>query len=506
MATTTERAAPPEGAADRARREPRAESPDRSRVRAGSVRSFAGTRVRLLAGFAVLTAASIGLSLLLVHQILSSRLEEDVARSLAQEIDEFRRLSQGVDPRTGEPFGTDIRRLFGVYFSRNVPDEGEVLVSAAGRRLYRAARAGDGDYRPGEVLRLVALQGGLATSSSGSVETSAGTARYVSVPLRFGGDVLGAFVVANFPESEQREIDDAVVVAAQVSAVVLLLAFAVAWLAAGRVLAPLRLLRETAHAITETDLTRRIPIESDDEVARLAETFNEMLDRLEAAFATQRQFLDDVGHELRTPITIVRGHLELLSDDPEERRQTLALVDDELERMARLVSDLLTIAKAERPDFLTLEPIELESLTEEAHSKLRALGRRGWRLESVGRGSLLADRHRLTQALVQLAENAVKATGDGDEIWLGTFVADGEARLWVRDSGPGIPYEEQGAIFERLEQGSAARGVGTGLGLGLSIVQAIARAHGGRVEIRSRPGAGATFTVVVPVAGPGGPR
>lgn len=507
MTATTERAPAPATAGE-TRDEPLELPPGGSRVRGAWVRSFAGTRARLLAGFAALTAVSMGLSLVLVYQVLSSRLEEDVARRLTQEIGEFRRLSRGVDPRTGRPFGTDVRRLFDVYFARNVPDEGEVLVSAVGSRMYRGARAGDVDDQPGEVLRLVALEGGLAASSAGGVESSSGTARYVSVPLRSGDTVLGTFVVANFPANEQEEIRDAVVVAAKVSAVVLLLAFAVAWLAAGRVLAPLRLLRETAQSITETDLTRRIPVESDDEVARLAETFNEMLDRLEAAFATQRRFLDDVGHELRTPITIVRGHLELLSDDPAERAETLALVDDELERMARLVSDLMTIAKAEQPDFLELGPVELGSLTEEVHSKLAALERRTWSVESVGRGVLLADRQRLTQALVQLAENAVKVTRDDDEIALGTFVADGEARLWIRDSGPGIPDEEQDAIFERLERGSAARGVpfASGLGVGLSIVRAIAYAHGGRVELRSRPGAGATFTVVVPVTGPEGAR
>ena len=116
-------------------------------------------------------------------------------------------------------------------------------------------------------------------------------------------------------------MQDAVRLAALVLVSVLLIACALAWVVAGRILAPLHELRDTARAITETDLTRRIPVSGDDELAELARTFNAMLDRVESAFASQRAFVSDASHELRTPITIVRGHLELLGDDPEERRE-----------------------------------------------------------------------------------------------------------------------------------------------------------------------------------------
>ena len=115
---------------------------------------------------------------------------------------------------------------------------------------------------------------------------------------------------------------------------------------------PAAALGDTARSISETDLSRRIPVTGNDEIAELARTFNAMLDRLERAFATQRAFVSDASHELRTPITIVRGHLELLGDDPEERRETVALVTDELDRMSRFVDDLLLLARAEREDFL----------------------------------------------------------------------------------------------------------------------------------------------------------
>jgi two-component system OmpR family sensor kinase len=115
---------------------------------------------------------------------------------------------------------------------------------------------------------------------------------------------------------------------------------------------------------------------------------------------------------------------------------------------------------------------------------------------------ILADRHRLTQAVMGFAQNAVQHTGDGDPIWIGTAVRGGEALLWVRDSGPGIPFADQERVFERFARASASRRRSAGAGLGLAIARAIAEAHGGRVELSSRPGAGAMFTVVVPVGGP----
>jgi signal transduction histidine kinase len=279
--------------------------------------------------------------------------------------------------------------------------------------------------------------------------------------------------------------------------VVLLASFLAAWVGVGQLLAPLRQLRDTTHSITEADLTRRVTVRGRDEVAQIAERFNEMLDRLEAAFETQRRFVDDAGHELRTPITIVRGHLELLSDDAEDRHETVALVLDELDRMSRMVDDLLLLANAEKPDFLHPGPVDVEALTRELHTKVTALAPRAWRVESTGRGTIRADRQRITQAVMQLAENAARQTGRADVIALGTRVVDGEAHVWVRDTGQGIPYDEQPHVFDRFVRGSG-NGRADGAGLGLSIVDAIARAHGGRVELSSRPGAGATFTLVIP--------
>ncbi len=467
----------------------------------GARRLFAGARTRILAAFVMLLAASTAVSVIGIRELLLVRTSDRVNASLRQEVDEFRRLARGVDPRTSRPFGDDLERIFSVYKDRNVPGAGEIVLMYSEGRLFdtisdlRGGRVDFGD----ELDRWTSL----TRTESGELQTATAEVRYVAVPVnRRDGTPQGAFVVASSLTAEEEEVTDAVRLAAIVLVSVLLIASALAWAVAGRILAPLRLLTETARSITESDLTRRIPTTGRDEIAELARTFNDMLDRLQGAFATQRSFVSDASHELRTPITIVRGHLELLGDDPQERRETVALVTDELDRMSRFVDDLLVLAKAERDDFLRVGQLELGAFTDELLDKAVALGRRRWRLAARGETTLVADRQRLTQAMMGLAQNAVQHTDEDAEIAIGTAVDGDEAHLWVRDSGPGIPRSDQARIFERFARASGSRRRSEGAGLGLSIVRAIAEAHGGRVELDSRPGAGATFTIVIPLRGP----
>jgi signal transduction histidine kinase len=458
---------------------------------------FGSARARILAFYVVLLAFSGVVTAVLIGQILTVRTSERVQDSLVQEVDEFRELTTDcVNPQTRRPCD-DLETLFDVYFSRNVPSEGETILTFIGEERYERRSSARG--RGAEFMAAAARWVRLNEAESGSLDTSIGEVRYLAVPVRRGSEVSGTFVVTAALGQELEEVREAVVVTIAVEAIVLLLASLLAWIVAGRVLAPLRLLSDTARAITETDLTRRIPVRGTDEIAELARTFNAMLDRLQTAFDAQRDFVNDASHELRTPITIVRGHLELLGDDPDERSETVALVTDELDRMSRFVDDLLLLAKAGRRDFLTLEDVDLDQLTDELLAKARALGARDWHLDSRASFILSADRQRLTQAMMGLAQNATQHTEDGEVVALGTAVRDGTVRLWVRDEGPGIPRTDQARIFERFARASGGRRRSEGAGLGLAIVRAIAEAHGGGVEVKSRPGAGSTFTIVIPV-------
>jgi signal transduction histidine kinase len=437
------------------------------------------------------------LGLLAQRAVLLARFDRSVDEALQQERGEVEQLAGGTNPATGEPFGADVAAIFDTFLARNLPNEGEVFLTLVDGQPYKATLA-PGDVRLQDDPQLVARWASLTEGERGSVGTAEGEVRYLAVPLRADGASQGVFVVADFVRAERDEIESTIRTEAVVSLIVLVVAAGVAWWTAGRLLRPVRQLTDAAEGIDDTDLGRRIPVEGDDEIARLARRFNEMLDRLEGAFASQRAFVDDAGHELRTPITIVKGHLAVMGDDPEDRRRTMAVVDAELDRMARIVEDLLVLAKAEQPDFLRPEPVEAADLTTSLLVRAQALGPRRWALDECAVGPLEADAQRLTQAVLNLARNALEHTPDGTEVAIGSrWELDG-LRLWVRDRGPGIPAAERDHVFERFGRGTAARPRSEGAGLGLAIARSVAEAHGGRLELADTPGGGATFTIVLP--------
>jgi signal transduction histidine kinase len=469
--------------------------------RAGKRSGLASIRVRLLATFIlVLTLATVG-SVVVVRAILVNRSDHRIDSELRQEAREVRRLSTGSDPDTGKPFGGRVKRIFEVFLERNIPAPHEAQLTFVDGELYLRSRTVD-PYQLDEDPELIERWGTLEQPDRGQVETPAGPVEYLAVPVRADGATKGVFVVAVFRDLWLEEINPAIAGAAGVGAIVVLIGSLLAWRLADRILEPVEKVTQAARGISESDLRGRIEISGNDEIARLAQTFNEMLDRLEDAFTIQRRFIDDASHELRTPITIIQGQLDVLSDDPESRRKTLEIVMDELERMSRFVTDLLILARADRPDFLALDSVDVATLSEDIFTKARSLADREWKLDDAGGGLVIADRQRVTQAMMQLAQNAAQHTDEGDEITLGSVVEDGHVRLWVRDGGPGIPTDEQPHVFDRFRRGSRGRGPSEGAGLGLSIVKAIAQAHHGRVELDSRSGQGSTFTVVLPVDQP----
>ncbi|UED88767.1 sensor histidine kinase [Streptomyces profundus] len=449
-------------------------------------------------------AISLVTVVVLVRSVLWRDMDERVNQLLGQETSEFHNFVEvGRDPRTGEPFD-DPRRLLTDYLERQFPEPAEELLGfvpdSPGGRLIRQPREIRADLPLHEDQDAVERVLG-AAERSGTLERPAGEVRWVKVHITTGGsDEPAVLVVAFHPQEAMASVRDVVRVLMLVAVLALLMTCVVGWWVAGGILKPIRLVRNTAHQLTEQDLSRRIPVRGSDDVSALARTFNAMLDRLERAFATQRRFVDDAGHELRTPITIVRGHLELMSEgaDPAsvaERRETLRLVSDELDRMSRIVEDLLLLAKAEQPDFVRPEPVQLAELTADVFVKARTLGERRWELAEVADGEWDVDPQRITQAMVQLAQNAVGHTGVGDTIRIGSRPLPGRVEFYVADSGPGVPDADAPFVFERFWRGPDRRGGGAGLGL--SIVRAIAEGHHGRAELRPTPGGGATFLLTL---------
>lgn len=462
---------------------------------------LSGIRVRVLVAYVGLLLLALAVSLLVTRQLLFARLDRQIERDLAQEVEELRKLAGGLDPRTGDPFGTDSAAIFETFLTRNVPADGEAFFTLVEGRPDRFSLD-----PPAQLLaddRLVSEWGRVTTARRIDVDTAAGSARLLVVPLRADGVTSGTFVVAAFPREAQAELNDELRIIALSAGLVLALSSAAAWSLAGRVVRPVRELTATAHRISDSDLSARIPVEGHDELAELGHTFNDMLDRLEAGMRGQRQFLDDVAHELRTPLTIARGHLEVAGGTDDERAETVAIVTDELDRMGRYVDDLLLLVKAEQQQLLRLQPVDVGELVDGLLARGPAIAPRAWVRDEAPRAGLVAavvDARRLEQALLNLMTNAVQHTTDGDEVGIGARVAGARLHLWVRDTGAGVPAEAHDRIFDRAARGAASRVTRPdGMGIGLSIVSAIASAHGGTVTVHDTPGGGATFTIDVPL-------
>jgi two-component system OmpR family sensor kinase len=461
-------------------------------------------RTRIVLALVLITGVCLGGAGAVAYQLECKRVERAANVAIADEMHHFDRLMRnGIDPRTQGPLPSLAAGMH-VALVRNSTVENEVVVTYANK----GATYQQGEIGGLKLSELPAFQNVVKDlyfkGGTRHIDTPNGKAIVAVKPVSSGPQV-GAYVVAFFVDREEEPFEAAMRTYALIAIGLIVVVSAASWLIAGRLLRPIRLLRETAHDISHTDLSRRIEIDSRDELGQLATTFNAMLARLESSFADQRRFLDDAGHELRTPITIVRGHLELT--DPADRADveaTTALAIDELDRMARLVDDLIVLAKAERPDFVRFEQFDAGVLTDDVLDKVKAIDDRRWILDQRDDGEVVADPQRLTQALVQLATNAVSHTVAGDEIAVGVGVGPDSVSWWVRDTGRGVPPEHAGQIFERFARGPSPGDL-DGSGLGLSIVRAIARAHGGEAALvdprtvhADAPPRGATFVVTIP--------
>jgi len=288
-------------------------------------------------------------------------------------------------------------------------------------------------------------------------------------------------------------------------ALTFVLALFIGYLVSKRIMAPVARMADVAEAINKEDLSQRINYQgSTDEVFHLAKTFDDMVDRLESAFNEQHQFISDASHELRTPITIVKGHLEVLKliKDPSEQdyQEALTIVLDELDRMNRLVNNLLLLARSSISGFLIYEDLQLNDFLVTIFNKADTLADRKWELGDIPKVIFRGDRDKLTEVLLNLLQNAVAHTGSSqDYIRISAAAGKKWIKISVADSGHGMPKSELRNIFNRFYRLDKARSKSSGgTGLGLSIVLAIVKAHNGKVEVKSRLGQGSVFTIRLP--------
>jgi heavy metal sensor kinase len=375
------------------------------------------------------------------------------------------------------------------------------LYDTSGALVFDGAQQFGADESDPDVIAR-ALEGERSVETTGSGDTEA---RVITEPAVIDGEIVGALQAGESTEDMRETMRTLLIIIAIALPSALVLASFGGWWLASRALAPIDRITRTASDIGAHDLGRRLDLDlPDDEVGRLARTFDAMIARLDAAFARQRRFTADASHELRTPLTAVRGQIEVALERPrdaDEYQRVLHAVNAQVDRMTRLVSGLLMLARTEENALpLQRERVSVRELVESVASQVRPLAEgKGLALivEPGADATLFADEDLLLQMLLNITDNAVKYTRSGT-ITVRWRAADGTAELAVIDTGPGIPPEHRERIFERFHRVEADRSE-AGSGLGLAICKWIAEAHGGTIRVEEGAASGSRFVVTLPL-------
>jgi two-component system, OmpR family, sensor kinase len=447
-----------------------------------------GLRGRVLGWYVLLLALALGISSILLFKAATIYQEDAAEQKLREEVYDFEAVL------TGRAAGQTVHEAVRAHLDHWPREDREALVvRLAG---VRPDAAGPVEPEP-DIVRAL---GQASEQRFLSIETSAGKARVLTAPIRVEGKVVGAVAAVHLTEDDRDYLLHALATVLGVAVVALLVASLIAWTSIGHLLRPIKEIAATADAISrEGDLLRTIPESGrKDEVGVLAASFNRMLVRLDAAFRRERRFLSEASHELRTPITICRGHLEVLgpNPEPEELRESIDIVIDELARLGRIVEEMTTLARVDDPEFLRTREIALDDFMEEVGVKAGTLLNGRLAVARPPSGSIVrADPQRLTQALLNLLNNAAVHGDNGGRVEL-RVVAEGEVwKFEVADEAGGVAPGQEESVFRPFRRGNT-RAVGRGLGL--AIVTGIAEAHRGSAGVDNRPGDGATFWIRVP--------
>ena len=333
--------------------------------------------------------------------------------------------------------------------------------------------------------------------------------RLISVPIVYRGSLLYIIQVGTTMDSVEHTLNRLLLVLLVSMPVALVVSLAGGWFMAGRALRPVDAITLAAQRIAGGDLTQRLtaPV-SADEIGRLANTFNDMIDRLETSFRQIRQFSSDASHELRTPLTVMRGETELALRRPRETEDYKAVMEsnlEEIDRMTRIVDELLFLSRADMGE-VKMEhlPVSLDSLIEDVQRQASLLGQERdvqVLLSATTPAVVLGDELRLRELFLNLVDNAIKYSRSGGTVEMALTIEQEQARLSVTDHGIGIAQEDQPQIFDRFYRTDHARAhTKKGTGLGLAICIWIAESHRGQIEVQSKIGEGSTFTVLLPLA------
>lgn len=331
--------------------------------------------------------------------------------------------------------------------------------------------------------------------------------RVLTVPLETSRGPVGILQVAIDLTLVDITLRTLAIVLVILLIIALIVAAIISWIMTKQTLAPLMAVTEFAKEITETkDLSRRIPIEDqqkDDEVGQLIFAFNETLGRLDQILQSQKQLVTDISHELRTPLTVIKGEVGLMKKYKQYDIESLVSIENEVDRLTRLVGNLLFLSQAETGEIpLDIKPFSLDELLCEVfqHVQMLAADRLTISIEKMDQVEMKGDRDRIKQVLLNLLGNAIQYTPEGGKINI-ELANDGDnAKIIIQDNGPGIAKKDLQKIFDRFYRGekSRTRSHSSGFGLGLSISQYIVNLHNGSIDVKSEIGEGTTFTVILP--------
>ena len=445
---------------------------------------------RLMLLYGLLLAAALAVVLVVVSQVFVGQLARSLDRDLLEEIPEFGGAA------SQRPTGETLDAFAQQYVLTHTLSRGTALIVRVGGAA-PAESAGALQHVPqiGEWL-----QQAPASTVLTSLTVAGQQYRVLASPIQVSGSTVGVLIATASLAGLQAQQREALLVTGLEAGAALLLTLLGTYLLLRRVLRTVDRVTVAARGISQDELGLRLGyVGADDEVGRLARTFDEMLDRIEAAFHAQQQLLSEASHQLRTPLTVIRGHLEVLRrsgyPDAAETDETIALVLDELTHTSALVDQLLLLGRSLEPGALDEEQVDLRSFMVDLYEAARAIAPRGWNLEPIPDAVVRVDRTALRGALLNLIDNAVKATAPGQAITLAAR-CDGQLVFSVADQGRGIPPGDQERLFERFTRSADA---GTrGAGLGLAIVRAVAEAHGGAAQMESVPGRGTVVRIVLP--------
>ncbi len=472
-----------------------------------------GIRLRLVLAISAVSMAAVAASFFALHETTAANLRSRIDRELNEQYAEYQQrvLSTGRvrDPAT---LRTASERF--VAGQRYHPEARIYLVSPVGlppvtnqvrivNEELAEVRSSGGESGETEGGGIVSAGDGLTTISTDET----GELRVLTHPVLAGGIRIGTFRVADPLTSVDQALQSLRnrFIAVGLGALVLSVAIAI-WLA-NLISRPLRRMAAVASAVDSGDLTHRIDYSGEDEAGVLADSFNHMMDRLEEGFSLQRDFVSDASHELRSPLTVLRGRIEQLTDHAGDRDAVQAEADElmkEVRRMERLTTDMLTLAKAERGELVQRRRMPIDDFVEDLRRDLPLLGSRHYSVGSTAHGELDADPDRLSQVLRNLVANAVRHTAADGHIDISINSDNGSAVFAVRDDGTGIEPDQLGRIFDRFHRTDEGRSRAQGgSGLGLAIAKAIVEAHGGEIGASSTPGEGATIRFRIPGLKPG---